>query len=472
MFFFSLTWSTEMKRADGIWVRLVGSGDLDILCNDHTEEGVAEGVQRAISELRERMDSTEVSLRLKDTGLFFWPNGGSPSPLPEFPPTKPCSDLLTLMRDGDDKARAKVQGKRQDKSKKLLVSLQLLWNMCVPSDAVVTPCLRQTNNTVRATRLCLPLDVLFEASSRQPWGDVIVQLMHRLKQQVQESGKWLERGETLQPPIPLHFLLTGGALITVPLPPALSDDDLKEFRMELHSCHDVPLDRPCFRRGNALTLPGSGYQEFFLRSPHTSLSPPSVPDAQMFLVQGDYMYYHYGQGGTSDSGWGCAYRSLQTIASWFKLQAYTSRTAPSHEEIQQALVDVGDKPKNFVGSTHWIGSIEVQAVLGQLFGISSRILCVSKGSELESYARELVAHFSCEGTPVMMGGGVLAHTILGVMWSKTSGETRFLVLDPHYTGPDDLNPVLDKGWCGWKRADFWDPNSFYNLCLPLRPREF
>ena len=56
---------------------------------------------------------------------------------------------------------------------------------------------------------------------------------------------------------------------------------------------------------------------------------------QVFLVQGDYTYYHYGQGGTSDAGWGCAYRSLQTVASWFNLQAYTSRTAPSHEEIQQ-----------------------------------------------------------------------------------------------------------------------------------------
>lgn len=44
--------------------------------------------------------------------------------------------------------------------------------------------------------------------------------------------------------------------------------------------------------------------------------------------------------------------------------------------LSQALVDVGDKPSSFVGSRQWIGSIEVQAVLDQLLGITSRILFV------------------------------------------------------------------------------------------------
>ncbi len=43
-----------------------------------------------------------------------------------------------------------------------------------------------------------------------------------------------------------------------------------------------------------------------------------------------------------DSGWGCAYRSLQTICSWFFKQLYTSRGVPSHREIQQALVSIGE----------------------------------------------------------------------------------------------------------------------------------
>ena len=34
------------------------------------------------------------------------------------------------------------------------------------------------------------------------------------------------------------------------------------------------------------------------------------------LVSGDYEYWHYGCDGVDDRGWGCGYRTLQTIASW------------------------------------------------------------------------------------------------------------------------------------------------------------
>lgn len=43
-----------------------------------------------------------------------------------------------------------------------------------------------------------------------------------------------------------------------------------------------------------------------------------------------------------DNKWGCAYRSLQTLSSWFKLQGYVDRDIPSHKEIQQVttLIDL------------------------------------------------------------------------------------------------------------------------------------
>lgn len=47
-----------------------------------------------------------------------------------------------------------------------------------------------------------------------------------------------------------------------------------------------------------------------------------------------------------------------------------------HCNVAKALVDAGDKPAAFVGSRQWIGSIEVQLVLNQLFGITSKILFV------------------------------------------------------------------------------------------------
>ena len=42
------------------------------------------------------------------------------------------------------------------------------------------------------------------------------------------------------------------------------------------------------------------------------------------------------------------------------------------------------------------------------------------------------------------GGGVLAHTIIGISFNERSGETRFLVLDPHYTGPEDIKTIQEK----------------------------
>lgn len=45
-----------------------------------------------------------------------------------------------------------------------------------------------------------------------------------------------------------------------------------------------------------------------------------------------------------DSGWGCAYRSLQTIWSWLQHQHYTREPIPTHREMQQALVDMGVQP--------------------------------------------------------------------------------------------------------------------------------
>lgn len=44
---------------------------------------------------------------------------------------------------------------------------------------------------------------------------------------------------------------------------------------------------------------------------------------------------------TDDAGWGCAYRSLQTIHSWFRCQHYTHTPVPSLKDIQQTLVDIG-----------------------------------------------------------------------------------------------------------------------------------
>lgn len=44
----------------------------------------------------------------------------------------------------------------------------------------------------------------------------------------------------------------------------------------------------------------------------------------------------------------------------------------------------------------------------------------------------------------ILGGGVLAHTILGVAWNEITGQIKYLILDPHYTGGEDLHVILEK----------------------------
>lgn len=47
-------------------------------------------------------------------------------------------------------------------------------------------------------------------------------------------------------------------------------------------------------------------------------------------VRGVYEYHHYGQDGVDDRGWGCAYRSLQTLWSWVYHQRLTDGPPPTH----------------------------------------------------------------------------------------------------------------------------------------------
>ncbi|RLM98990.1 hypothetical protein C2845_PM06G27970 [Panicum miliaceum] len=496
------------------------------------------------------------------------------------------------------------------------------------------------------------------------------------------------------------------------------EEKQSELRKELHIRLGLPLDRPLLRISNALTFGG---MEKRVKS-----TSRNVSGGIMSLIDGSYEYYHYLHGGIDDNGWGCAYRSLQTIVSWYRLQQYSSIDVPSHREIQQVLVEIGDKDPSFIGSREWIGAIELSFVLDKLLGVvrcesglsrllaqdlitkadngfgrptqrpglqqvglkpdqsvnftwfgldgsvslcivllrqmasrpdgdphgaacvdglststhcisshlhttaisalaayspsvsawpdmvlspmlhqsawyirsikantsssrspvppshplphavqeslsarqgrgdamrqrgregtssgsgggggeslgggvlmrwataeeaeaeqvaeeeeeawaggqamsswateeeagvgrwrrpgqqrrwveeagwgadkvSCKIINVRSGDELPEKCRELARHFETQGTPVMIGGGVLAYTLLGVDYNEASGDCAFLILDPHYTGTDDLKKIVSGGWCGWKKSvdskgrSFFLKDKFYNLLLPQRP---
>jgi len=112
-------------------------------------------------------------------------------------------------------------------------------------------------------------------------------------------------------------------------------------------------------------------------------------------------------------------------------------------------------------------------VLQHRHGIESKILHIRSGVDVSSKARDLHRHFETEGTPVMIGGGHLAYGLLGIDLNPVNEKkSRYLILDPHYTGSDyNLTKILKNGWCGWKDAtDVFKANHFYNFLLPQRPR--
>ncbi|XP_071477902.1 ufm1-specific protease 2-like [Diadema antillarum] len=328
---------------------------------------------------------------------------------------------------------------------------------------------------MQSLTMSLPLDVVVMAPASAPVSHLAPLFFEGVCRQLRAmemciARHYMEHG--ICQPQPYHFQPSSlPHLITVVYPVGVNDASLVSTRQSLHQQFILPLDRPLLRRCNAFVFPEDSKSRVYLMNTHVGLSPSGVAGGKQSIVFGNYTYHHYMQDHFNDDKWGCAYRSLQTLCSWFKLQGYVDHAIPTHKEIQQALVDVGDKPAKFVGSRQWIGSIEVSTVLNQLLGITSKIMFVPNGEELATKGRELALHFEVQGTPVMIGGGVLAHTILGVDFNEKTGDLKFLILDPHYTGGEDLKIIQDKGWCGWKGIDFWDKTAYYNLCLPQRPRE-
>ncbi|XP_059205896.1 ufm1-specific protease 2 isoform X1 [Centropristis striata] len=467
---------TDSQSSDmGTIIRV--RGPLEFKCQlDSTDVRL---MQRAISRtfemLLSQVKSESCVLAVCDSPVIIWPKKSVYATPEEITPSTLCEDLHQWIQTDEQETVGKRSAKKKGKksSAASVVNLRLMME-ATKTGPLPAPILSRTAQNSHFLSTTLPMDCVVRTTSSDTIKDAFERLLEALTHQLCEMEKMTlqhMKGTTLLIPEPLHFLLPEPkGLVTVVYPAGVPDSQLETQRKELHQQFELPDDWPYFRRANSYHFPNEPYKDGYLRNPHLVLTHPTLDNGKVYSVQGIYSYHHYMQDHMEDNGWGCAYRSLQTICSWFQQQGYTERAVPTHKEIQQALVDVGDKQASFVGSRQWIGSIEVQAVLNQLLGVTSKIMFVSQGSELASKGRELANHFLTEGTPIMIGGGVLAHTILGVAWSETSGEIRYLILDPHYTGAEDLQVITDKGWCGWKGPDFWDQTAYYNLCLPQRPK--
>eukprot|EP01135_Chromosphaera_perkinsii_P001609 Nk52_evm79s207 gene=Nk52_evmTU79s207 len=199
------------------------------------------------------------------------------------------------------------------------------------------------------------------------------------------------------------------------------------------------------------------------------------------VVKGNYDYYHYGVDGVNDEGWGCAYRSLQTIGSWILLNNLSSkkdRGVPSMKAIQWALVEeLQDKPKAFMGSREWIGAVEVAMCLDHFFDVSAKIVHIPKGStwwtENDNISL-LASHFEQGGGPVMIGGGTdtASKTVIGVKVLQDENgsmhDSRVLIADPHMPRECNQDEAVCDGWVQWETLQgTFQADSFYNMCIPM-----
>ncbi|ETV92679.1 hypothetical protein H310_13119 [Aphanomyces invadans] len=340
----------------------------------------------------------------------------------------------------------------------------------------------------------ISFDAVACVSWELPLADAIAALVKRLALQAKKAQDFQvdRHGDANQAVSTLEcvqFPLRGGAVHPIGVWTCDRRDLLPSQRHNLHVHFVQPMDRPVLRRRCQWLQPSAADDQTNADRPlvniHLGASFPAqsaVPTTH--LVQGKVAYYHYLQQGVQDKGWGCAYRSLQTLASWLWLNQYTDVPVPTHREIQDILFKLGDKPPRFVGSRGWIGTVEVGFVLEERFRVSCRTIYCASGRDLPRHAPTLAEHFLIHGSPVMMGGASLAFTIVGVATAPTADERDLpdmwlLVLDPHYSGGDaDVQALLTKvvameGYkalpVGWRHASSFPPTSFYNLCLPQRP---
>jgi Ufm1-specific protease 2 len=450
--------SEEQLYRQFVMIRLLGYTELAIEVNESD-------VKSSFLQLRQKLAYGNVIFQLQNQKVFF-----DSTNIIGMKNDSTISDLIEMTKKKDDDKKKKETIPIDFK----IINIDCLMKKSVDNEKTQTA----LNFTLEKNKVCIPITIdaiaaLHITTNTLALYDILVESLCRTLRLIEDNiHEQLQQSDELSIPESFHFKPDNfGHFYTCVYQQSTPDDDefLTSRRRELHRQFSLPLVKPQFRRANNYQFDVANSS--LLINPHIGLKS-TVVDGKQSLVQGRYTYHHYMQDKINDDGWGCAYRSLQTLCSWFRFQGYSDHSVPTHEDIQKYLVKIGDKPKNFINSRQWIGSTEVSICLNGFMNVDSRIMHVSSGGDLASKGSELAYHFETEGTPIMIGGGVLAHTILGVDFNSNTGELKFLILDPHFTGNDELPVVQSKGWCGWKGVNFWDKKAYYNLCMPQRPKIF
>lgn len=201
---------------------------------------------------------------------------------------------------------------------------------------------------------------------------------------------------------------------------------------------------------------------------------PSVGVVEEYAADGTYAqalatatdYFHYGNCGENDGGWGCAYRCLQMILSnlilfsrsnpgflapvsphIFPTSYQSSLTHPNADrwelvpsifEIQITLAKIGRMEEHDIGSQRWIEPPDAGAYL-EYCNIQGRntTFLANNPMSINSFQRSLTEHFNIVKTPVMIDDRIQAFCLLGIQFRDPNQPTRIthlLRFDPHVFG--------------------------------------
>ncbi|XP_078252817.1 ufm1-specific protease 2 [Rhinoraja longicauda] len=456
--------------SEDLLFRVRGRIRLDGFLHKSDDKDVAKGFSEAITDAIIKVNSQSAILFGAESTLFVWPKFHVSTQASELTETSNCKSILRFVPIEVNDFLKKIPKKKSVKVEPVrVINLELMFESTRPG-IVESVFIQNDTKACFHFKLILPIDVVIFANPDDSWFKLQDQIVESISSQLSEMEKCIQRyskGRTVPIPQPFHFELPDkSTLTTVIYPAGIAEEEMEAQRKEKHQ--ELGLDdKPYLRRTMSYNFPNEELLNKYLRNIHQYIFLADAEDFKVCLVHGSYTYHHYSQDEMNDVGWGCAYRALQTIISWYIYQGYITIPIPTHEDIQKRLVSAGDKPPAFVGSSDWIGSIELQSVL-KTMKIESKILNIADGVKFGENARVLAEHFEMQGTPVMVGSATLAHVLLGIAWNETTGISKFLVLDTHYIGEDDWPNAIEKG-VDWKGEDFWVAKESYNLCLPQRP---
>ena len=337
----------------------------------------------------------------------------------EIADTYTIDDLWSLVKsdeDDQDDGFGIVDPKKKTQKKKVIkkeqtMNFQMYMKMsgdaCTSRTRNCAPVIHYEKFKGKVVKIPINLDGLAVADNAMKIVDVMELLKAATQRQIHIMGgsvlSEFKKLQSFSTPEVFHLKPEPfGHYVTVVYTKTGSCSTFAPFRLKLHRKFLLPADRPYFRRLNKVVFEQDKPTSGPLTNVHEGLAPSGV-NGDVAIVHGNYAYHHYMQDKFDDDGWGCAYRSLQTLISWFRMQGYASTNIPSHSQIQKCLVDMGDKPKSFIDSRQWIGSTEVGYVLEKSCEVQCKFLNVSSGEELENKGRELAHHFKTNGTPIMIG---------------------------------------------------------------------